>query len=152
MMDPIDAERSLPAGVRELDHTADAGLEVEAETLPELFDRAARGLIALGVPTAGAAQETHPAPVRRALALEASDLAGLLVRWLSEVLYRADAEGMAYRRSRPVIAPTGTRLEAAVEEEALPGPGADLKSVTYHGLSCERAPGGGWRARVIFDV
>lgn len=145
----------LPAGVRELDHTADAGIEVEAETLPRLFDLAARAQRILGSPGApqppsGRAGNSGERKV--AVSLAAEDPGELLVRWLSELLYRMDAHGEAYRSADIRFGAGETSLEADVVLERLGAPGIGLKSVTYHGLECAPRPTGGWHARVIFDV
>lgn len=148
----------LPTGVRELDHTADTGIEVEAATLPGLFDLAARALRVLGSSDgsddAGGRGAAPREAARRTLelSLEADDPGELLVRWLGELLYRADAHGEAYRDADLRIDGDGTSLEAVVTLDRLDAPGIALKSVTYHGLECRPLEDGGWTARVIFDV
>jgi SHS2 domain-containing protein len=162
----------LPEGVRELDHTADLGIEIVAPDAGALFDRAARALRALAVDEGDAAPEGGGAagaahavdgsftawpepPVAggaglHTLELEASDAAVLLVRWLSELLYRIDTLGLAYQSAE--LAVEGGRLHARIRETRLPEAGAHIKAVTYHGLECGPLPDGSWGARVIFDV
>jgi len=142
----------LPEGVRELDHTADVGVEITAPDAATLFDRAARALRSLAVP--GVAGSARPADAEEAhthtLELAAADVAALLVRWLSELLYRIDALGLAYDSADIEIEQATVR--ARLRETRLPEPGAHIKAVTYHGLACGPRPDGSWRARVIFDV
>ncbi|MBI4545484.1 MAG: archease [Gemmatimonadetes bacterium] len=141
---------AVPPGVRWLDHTADVGLELRARDLPELFRRAAAGMLLLlygsvrEVEQAGAAE-------RREIVLEAEDVASLLALWLRELLYLHDVHGLACQEAEfPVLHERG--LSARVHCTRPPGaPLRELKGVTYHGLRAERR-GGEWRARVIFDV
>lgn len=152
----------LPEGVRELDHTADTGIELEASDVAALFDRAARALRALAVPDSGGADGSPERPRENghseaggegdvhAIELEADDPAVLLVRWLSELLYRIDTLGLAYETGELEVG--DRRLRARIRETRLPAPGAQIKAVTYHGLTCGPRPDGSWAARVIFDV
>lgn len=158
----------LPEGVRELDHTADLGIELEAPDAATLFDRAARALRALAVPDAepadgsGEGRSTADGSTgadqsgvegdagTHAVDLEAGDPAVLLVRWLSEVLYRIDTLGLAYETAELEVG--DRRLHARIRETRLPEPGAQIKAITYHELECGPRPDGSWAARVIFDV
>lgn len=128
-----------------MEHTADLGLAVEAPDPPELFLRAARGMIWL-------LDEALPEPEEEIrLSLAADDLPGLLRAWLRELLFRHEAEGFAVADARfERLDDTG--LEARVRGGPAPrAPVREIKGVTWHALSAERS-GGGWRARVIFDV
>lgn len=156
----------LLPGVREIEHTADLGLEVEAASLEELFQRAAAGMMALvrssdevdvpeerlGSRARPPAASADPRMIRIQLDGGAEeDLAPLLVRWLRELLYLQEVEGFVYRDT------TFERLDesglrANVRPDPRPSPQIrELKGVTYHGLEVERA-GDRWRARVIFDI
>lgn len=144
------AAGALPPGVRELDHTADTGIDVRADDLPQLFHLAALGLRALAL-----ASDRLPGPDAAAgpgtvLELDASDTGAALVRWLNELLYRIDALGYAYKEAD--IDVDGGRVRAVVREDRLEGAGAQIKAVTYHGLECGPDPRGGWSARIIFDI
>jgi len=134
---------------REIDHTADLGFEVEAPTLPVLFERAGLGMLALMVDLG--AVEPHE---RVALAVQAEDRQALLRDWLQALLVRLEVDGF-------VIA------ELAVEEvteRSVRGWGAgerldrsrhrihtEVKGVSYHDLSV-RETATGWGARIIVDV
>lgn len=151
----------LPEGVRELDHTADVGIELEAPDAAALFDRAARALRALAVSDGGAdgprggRRRNPPSGLKtdggtHTIDLEAGDPAVLLVRWLSELLYRIDTLGFAYETAELEVG--DGRLHATIRETRLPEPGAQIKAITYHELECGPEPDGRWTARVIFDV
>ncbi len=135
--------------VREIEHTADLGLEVEAPSLPLLFERAGLGMLALMIDLAAVEPRE-----RVAIALEAEDREALLHDWLQHLLVRLQAGSFAVS-------------ELAVEEvseRALRAWGAgervdrgrhrlytEVKGVTYHQLAL-RETAGGWWARIILDV
>jgi len=143
--------RARDAGrlAREVEHTADLGLEIDAPTLAVLFERA--GLSMLGLMIDLSAVDPRE---RIALALEADDLEALLRDWLQALLVRLQGGGFALS-------------ELAVEdvsERALRGWGAgervdpgrhrfytEIKGVSYHQLAVRRTATGWW-ARVILDV
>jgi SHS2 domain-containing protein len=133
---------------REVEHTADLGLEVEAPTLPVLFERAGLGMLALAVDLG----DVEPRE-RVALSVTADDREALLRDWLQLLLVRlADGFAMA---------------ELAVEEmseRSVRGWGAgerldrsrhrihtEIKGVSYHELAVRETPSGWW-ARIIVDV
>ena len=136
------------AGVRELEHTADVGLDVQAPTLPALFERAAGGLVGL---LYGAAPPPLEATVRREVSVQAEDPARLLLLWLRELLYFHEAEGLVYRGARDLAVGEGRARATALLSGTTAPPQQEIKGVTYHGLAAERREDG-WQARVIFDV
>ena len=139
--------------VRDLAHTADIGFEVEAESLPRLFELAAEGLVAaLGLEAARGG--TGGVPRRERLRLQRPDVERLLVAWLRELLHRCTAE-------RGVPEGTRVRLSGLSELDAdvawgewttETAPVREIKGVTYHGLAVERRDDGTWHARVLLDV
>jgi SHS2 domain-containing protein len=152
------SEDEIRPGVRELDHTADLGIEIEGATREAVFRRAAQGMFALmreeGEGGLSAA-ETGSADTRvleeHHLALRARTVDTLLARWLQELLYLYDSHRLVPTRFE-FESLSDTHLVARVglhrSEEA---PARELKGVTYHDL--EVLPvGDEWRARVIFDV
>ncbi len=134
---------------REIEHTADLGLEVEAPTLPALFERAGLGMLTLMMDLAAVEPRE-----RVELAVAAEDREALLRDWLQTILVRFEAEGFAF-------------AELAVEEvteRSVRGWGAgervdrarhriytEVKGVSYHELAV-RETAQGWRARIILDV
>lgn len=154
-------------GVREIEHTADLGMTVQADTLEALFRRAASGMMELvraneeerGTETEqrprgreNAARADDTPPIRDiAIDLRRGDVATLLVRWLRELLYLQEVEGFVYGDADfERLEESG--LRALVTGRPRPRPQIrELKGVTYHGLEVEREDGR-WRARVIFDI
>src|SRR5216117_3997749 len=135
----VTRARDLGPCVREIEHTADLGLEVEAPSLPLLFERAGLGMLALM--SGLAAVEPRE---RVAIALAADDREALLHDWLQHLLVRLQAGPFAMS-------------ELAVEEvseRVLRGRHrlyTEVKGVTYHRLAL-RETAGGWWARIILDV
>lgn len=141
---------AAPEGVRFIEHTADFGLEVEAVSVEDCFARSAAGIFssfAEHVPAAGPDDRTIQ------MTLSASTLEELLVLWLEELLYQADAERLLFR-SFKVDAVEGTRLRGRAAGR--PAGAKDtweppVKGVTRHDLWV-RQEGAVWRAHVILDV
>jgi SHS2 domain-containing protein len=146
--DRSSTEELVP-GVRELDHTADVGIQISALEPAELFLRAALGMAHLMRKNERAS--SGAATDERALTLEADSLERLLVRWLGELLYLDEVDGFVFEAATfDELGPEG--LSATVHGRLEPDlPERQLKGVTYHGLRLEPAPDG-WQARVIFDI
>ncbi len=145
----VTRARDLGPCVRELEHTADLGLEVEAPSLPLLFERA--GLAMLGLMIDLATVEPRE---RDAIALAADDREALFHDWLQHLLVRLQTGAFA----------CGELTVEELSERALRAWGAgervdrarhclhtEVKGVTYHELAV-RETATGWWARVIFDV
>lgn len=136
----------MHCGYEIIEHTADVGVRAWGATLEQCFEQSARGVLAInGAFHAGDGE-------RVSVALDANDVGGLLVDWISEVLY--------LHESRDAIV---TAIELAhVGERSLTGAvslkprhsdiaGTAVKAVTYHRLSV--APtADGWEATFYLDV
>jgi SHS2 domain-containing protein len=90
----------------------------------------------------------------RRIDVEGRDREGLLVRWLTELLYYLDAEEMLF--SRFVVEEiSGRRLRARAWGERIDRERHRLhfgvKAVTRHMLEV-RPEDGGYRAQVLFDI
>ncbi len=125
------------------------GMVVESASLEELFQDAASAMLDLILERkpAGNGQTLH-------ISLQGSDHADLMVRWLGEILYLLQGEGLVATQVR-IEEISSHSLRAAVN--AVPfSPNAqeirhEIKAVTYHEstVSCNRK---GWSAKVIFDL
>ncbi|HGY08517.1 MAG TPA: archease [Oceanithermus profundus] len=139
--------------LRMLDHTADVGFEVEAGSLPALFEGAAKGL--LQVMFEGPL-EAEPGDEHR-LRLEAESLETLLVRWLDELAYLVQTRGEVPLEAEVSLdrTSTGWRLEARLAtapfDRVADRFAGEVKAATYHGLEIKQT-GDRYRARVILDV
>ncbi len=140
---------------RTIEHTADLGIEVEADSLKRLFEASAYGLAGVLVGSELGTGQANPGPAVqwRDLTLEAPDREALLVDWLRELLYIQEAEGLLLTVAE-IEDLDDTRLVARAgfnRPVASAGPERELKGVTYHDLEvCQREAG--WYARVVFDL
>lgn len=134
-------------------HTvADIGLEIEGDSLAELFRAGAEGMLAiiLGDTTPGASTKTIE------INLIADSSEQLLVDWLSELLYYFDTDGLIpldynfdiektdrFMLSGVVVFRIFDRDNETAEHE--------IKAVTYYKLRIEES-GGRFSADVVFDL
>ena len=100
--------KSPPAGHRELEHTADWELEVWGSDMPALFGEAACGMYELmGV------EISEDDRYHRQIELLADDREQLLVSFLGELLFLAEAENLAFDGF--LLEVDGTNLLARLE-------------------------------------
>jgi SHS2 domain-containing protein len=133
-----------------LEHTADIGLLARADSLESVFREASVGMLEIaGSFHPGQPGEGRPIPV----SVEANDLAGVLVDWLSEVLYVQDSRGDSVAEvALDLVSETAAAGHVLVRPFAGdPSEGVQIKAVTYHQLAVERGAQG-WYAKVFFDV
>lgn len=132
-----------------IEHTADVGIVARGATREELFANAAIALFALMVDLAGVKEREE-----RRVEVAAQDWGGLLVRWLSELLYYVDAEELLFRRFQ-ILELEPFRLVAQAFGETIDRKRHRLhfgvKAVTKHMLEV-REEDGRWRAQVLLDI
>lgn len=133
-----------------IDHTADLGIEVAGRTKRELFTKAALSLMDIVVER----KETGAGVKEKALTVEGSDPADLLINFLREILYLFNAEAAIIGTCE--ITKCGNKtLDARLWLEPYNKKKhvmkTEIKAVTYHGLAVEKTEKG-WKARIIFDV
>jgi len=134
---------------REIEHTADLGIEVNAADLPSLFACAGEALFTL---------IADPASVegRESITLSAvgDDHEELLHAWLCELLAQFNVGGFV-AKSCNVSQITNDRVDGVIRGAKLDlarhGFRTEIKGVTYHNLKVWHE-NGQWHARVIFDV
>lgn len=145
----MPGDQSHPTIYEPLSHTGDLGMLVYGHDLPELFAHAAWAMFDL------ISDATTIRPLqRRGIEVEAIDLEDLMVRWLSELLYRYDTERfLCCAAIVAVLEPT--HLTATVQGECFDPTrhpiDTEIKAVTYHQIAVE-STAGRWQARVIFDL
>jgi SHS2 domain-containing protein len=134
---------------REIEHTADIGIEVEADSPAELFSCAGLALFSLmvgpdGVKACEGWEET----------VSAEGWEALFHEWLSHLLHRFLQDGFI-AVAITVLEIDDTHIRARLMGEKLDYDRHDfateIKAVTYHQLSV-RNDNSHWTARVIFDV
>ena len=133
-----------------IDHTADMGIEVTGRTKRELFTKAALSLMDIMVER----KRTGAGVKEKALTVEGSDPADLLINFLREILYLFNGERLVVV-SCSIVMLGKRKLLANIALESYNSKKhlfkTELKAVTYHGLSVEKTKNG-WKARIIFDV
>lgn len=142
--------RALPQPYRELDHTADLGLEVEGASAEETL---ARLVLALSATMAGGGDVARDRFAE--LAAEPSDRVTMAVDVLrAQLLHFAtrreivsEVEVVAFDSAR------GAKLRCALgaHDPVRHEEGGEIKAITLHDARFERS-GAGWVARVILDV
>jgi SHS2 domain-containing protein len=139
-----------PARIRQLDHTADVGVEVRAPTPCTLLAGGVEGMMELIL------GDSRPGETEvRSVTVEASEPRLLLRDLLREVLWLHEAEGFAVAQASVRVESGPDGLTATAELRGGPDPSPpvrELKGVTLHGLEARRDEDGEWLARVIFDV
>ncbi len=132
-----------------LEHTADIGFRVRAQTLEELFASAAEALAAIALDLDSVEPgESYP------LEAAGEDTESLLVNWLSEVLFLLDGRRLALREFH-VRRLEGGRVAGEARGEPF-DPARHharlvVKGVTWHQLQVERDTEG-WQAQVFLDI
>jgi SHS2 domain-containing protein len=146
----IDATvMSKPPLFREIEHTGDTRIEVDAPTRAQLFAHAALAMARLMVDEKGIEKRER----RQVDASGADDaetmhdmLAAALNLFLIDGFIWCDAS-VAERGERVVLTLEGERLDRKRHELL-----GEIKAVTYHQLSVAPTADGAWRARIIFDI
>lgn len=132
-----------------MDHTADLGVEVIAEDLKKLFEKAGATLTDLII-----TGDLLPESIVTELKISGIDLEDLMVRWLGEILYLFQSDGII-TVSPKVHNITSTEINAEIESTVF-NPKIhfikhDIKAVTYHQIRVENLKKH-WKTRVIFDL
>jgi SHS2 domain-containing protein len=126
------------------EHTGELELELEAATPEGVFEAALAALAELLSDT-----ETGGPEISRAVEVEAGDPGALLVRWIDELVFLAEMEGLV-PGSAAGIELAGRGVRATVKFRAGSPPNL-VKGATYHRLSFEQRDGR-WHATVVLDV
>lgn len=138
-----------PAPFEILEHTADAGVLARGHTLAEAFVHAAQGMFSIMVNLDGVREVEQ-----RSIAVTGRDWPGLLVAWLSELLYYSDVDGLLFKRFEiEDFQPYALRALAYGErvDRERHELGTGVKAVTRHILEIEEGPEG-WRVQVLLDI
>ncbi|MCU0603647.1 MAG: archease [Desulfobacterales bacterium] len=135
-----------PVRFEEIEHTADRALRIYGTSWAEFLVNAARGMNSI----LAAAPARTPGRRSKSVQLEAIDAESLLVAWLSELAYWAEAESLIFDRF------VFHELDAARMKSTVTGSAVDhldrhVKAVTYHGLNIVQ-DAAGFSATVVFDV
>jgi SHS2 domain-containing protein len=132
--------------------TSDLAFAASGASIEEVFFAAADALLAATVEHPEAVEER----VVRSLHFTDDDLELLLLRFLNELIWLRDAEGLLLRVTR-LACRTDGRIELRAELAGEPldpvrhERACDVKAATAHGLAFARV-GDAWQAHVTLDV
>lgn len=132
-----------------IDHTADIGVVIFGESLPELFQHAAQSFFSVVTePKTIHEVETHN------FSLDAPGLEELLVSWLNEFLYLFETQGLLFSRFE-IKNLNQEHLEAIAWGENYTAEKHPIKriikAVTFHQLTIQKQRGR-WKTQIIFDL
>jgi SHS2 domain-containing protein len=139
----------LPASFKEIEHTADLGVEITAATFPALLAASGEALFAL-------IADPQNIDLRDEIVVSASGDGPeeLLHAWLCELLAQFNIEGFIGKNCA-IDQITADRVDGRIRGEKLDlirhGFRTEIKGVTYHEFKVWQEDGQ-WRARLIFDV
>ena len=129
-----------------LEHTADIGIKVSAETPEELFVDSAKGMFEIIADTR-LIKPQEKIQIER----EADGYAELLVEWLRELLYQYSVTEIVFNEFSVLSLHPNFIKAIAWGDKAKSGIKAEIKAVTYHELEFKKTESG-YEAKVIFDV
>jgi SHS2 domain-containing protein len=132
------------AGFYEREHTADWELEAWAPDFPALLEQAARGMNALS----GIRLMRERRVIRR-FEVIGSDQESLLVKFLSELLYLGEQEGLGFDGFG--LSLDKDRLSVEAHGSPILHQEKQIKAVTYHNLAVRQGMRG-LEVNVVFDV
>lgn len=134
---------------RIIDHTGDLGILVYGRDLEELFSNAGEAFFDIITDVQRVRESTE-----RIIRVEGPNLEDLMVRWLGELLYIHDVDGLLFRsfwidELRDGSLKARARGEAFDEKRHVMK--TEMKAVTYHKIQVKEEKEG-WSARIIFDL
>ena len=134
---------------KEIEHTADIGVEIYGNTLEEVFVNAGYALFDTIVEVS-----TIQPTLERTVHVTGNDVETLLMNWLRELLYLFSIDEEVYTEFE-IQSLLPNEITAVIKGETLDRKkhhfNTELKAVTYHQLELTYEYNL-WRARVIFDV
>lgn len=139
---------SQKEGFKQIEHTADVGIEAWSTTLEGIFGQVALGMY--GIIT----DISKVVPAEKIeISISGSDIEGLLVDFLNELIFLTDTKELLFSKFKIKI--EGNNLKAECMGEKIDPSRHELneaiKAATYHMLSVK--PGRhGFEATVLFDV
>lgn len=136
----------MPKGWQEIEHTADWSIRVWANTLSELYEQAAVGMLAL---LDGVVPEQAKA-TEYLYDLSDPDAETLLVDWLTELIWLIESDEVLLTKVE-VNMPDAQTLHAEVIAVAGATYGKHIKAATYHQLEITRTQQG-YETTIVFDV
>jgi SHS2 domain-containing protein len=129
-----------------LEHTGELHLRVQAGSLPELLAEAGRALAGLLLRAAPG----HAAGSWAEVEVQSTDRAALLVDWLNELIYRAEA-GLQVATEFDLHHVGDSAVRGRIRGVPVSESPALVKAATLHGARVETVAGG-FEGDVVLDV
>ena len=141
----------MPYRLTDINATADVGLIVESDTVPQLFAEAATGLMEIMVDLDGIRSDR-----RLSIDIKADSLEDLLYSWLSDLIYHKDTDNFLVNKCNITITEKSEYILAAELTGDSIDPGrhilkVDVKAVTYYKFKIGRK-NNLWFAEMVFDL
>lgn len=141
-----------------IEHTADLQIRVYGRSKEELFTNALCSMFQVIEPhtdQTGCRREDNrlvceSLPYQHSIEVNATDMADLLVDFLSQALYLSDVHNEAYL-AVTIHKLTKTAIDATVHGIKVDRFGIEIKAVTYHDLEIKKVDGR-WQADIVFDI
>ncbi|MGK7370225.1 MAG: archease [Candidatus Halalkalibacterium sp. M3_1C_030] len=134
---------------QEIDHPADKGFKVEAKSLQDLFETSVRGLAHMCREDLADSAET--ASESFIIDVEAEDITGLLVDFLSEILTMSHIQKMVFLKAEIDLLEE-TKVRAEIYGKKVDYFDEDIKAVTYHQADIRKNGDGNYETTVVFDI
>ncbi len=131
-----------------IEHTADIGIKVSGNSIPEIFDKAINATVDL----LSGGIESQPR-IKKTLNLEEEDIGTVLVSILEEIIYLFESQLYVPSESTVKIENNKYKiiLKGSIAKAEEIKNGMEIKAVTYHQLTIKKV-GDKYQAMVIFDV
>lgn len=133
-----------------LEHTADIGLKIKADSLESAFLDSARGLFDIMIEVK---KETVPS-IDIPIAIEAENLERLFISWLKELLLIFDTRRIVIKSfwfdeisdNRLIATVSGSKFDSAKHFQKI-----EIKAVAHHDMRFVR-DSGSFSAQVLFEI
>lgn len=137
------------SSVEFIDHPADVGVIITADTKKELFEEAANTMVSIIADI-----DLIEKDVEKEIEVSDMDLPGLMVSWLEELLFLFEVEDMLFCDFQ-IQTMDNQSLRAIVRGEMYDSDKhellSEIKAVTYHELEVSQI-NDHWKAQIIFDL
>lgn len=135
--------------INNLDHVADVGISIEADSPEELFLAALKGMG--NILKEGFCEEKTTPDFKTEFKIENKDLTVLLINFLSEALTISHTDSVIFCGLQKVLL-NDHYFHGIVEGVKVQAFDEDIKAVTFHEANVFRNGQGIWQTNLIFDI
>jgi len=127
--------------------TADIKLRVKANSLEQLFEQAALGMMEI----LGAEIKDTEKLRNKEIEIRSSNINSLLIDFLNEILYRVGVDKEVYNDFEVKIR-NNIELICRAKATSFERLDLEIKAATYSDLKIEKDKNGKWQVEVLFDI